>query len=93
VGAASYSLYLLHQNLGIALIGWLGAFLNFSGRPSAVLAILTGLIAVVIAQLIYTYWESPLNQLIVGRVRAKPSACAHGIGIPGEKASGMAAGN
>lgn len=71
VGAASYSLYLLHHRLGVAFISWLGDSLEFRGYYSAVLAVLTAVIAAMIANLIFTYWETPLNRLIVARLRVK----------------------
>ena len=67
IGAASYSLYLLHQNIGAALIGWLGEALRFTGYYSAVLAILTAFVVTVISKLIYVYWETPLNRHIIAR--------------------------
>jgi peptidoglycan/LPS O-acetylase OafA/YrhL len=65
VGAASYSLYLLHQNIGTAFIGWLGNVLNFKGHSSAILAVLTALLVIIMAKLIYAYWERPMDRLIV----------------------------
>ena len=67
IGAASYSLYLLHQRLGVTLIGWLGKLLNFTGAYSAILAIIVAAILVLISRIIYTRWETPLNRLIVAR--------------------------
>jgi peptidoglycan/LPS O-acetylase OafA/YrhL len=73
VGAASYSLYLLHGYIGVALIGWLANFLRFRGEYSAVLAILTTVVVTIISQLIYTYWETPLDRFIVAKLKPKVS--------------------
>jgi peptidoglycan/LPS O-acetylase OafA/YrhL len=70
VGAASYSLYLLHQNVGTALIGWLSEVLNFRGYASAILAVLTACVVIMMAKLIYAYWEVPMDRLIVGAWKA-----------------------
>jgi peptidoglycan/LPS O-acetylase OafA/YrhL len=95
VGAASYSLYLLHQNLGTALIGWLGETLQFRGYPSVLLAVLTALLAAISARAIYTYWETPLNRFIVSRLKVKRPIARFGqpgrIDIMEEKAGPIAA--
>ncbi len=72
IGAASYSLYLLHQRLGVTLIGWLGKLLNFTGAYSAILAILVAAILALISYFIYIRWETPLNRLIVARFAPRP---------------------
>jgi peptidoglycan/LPS O-acetylase OafA/YrhL len=65
VGAASYSLYLIHQNLGVALIDWLGALLHLAGFRSLVLPIVVLAVVTLFAKFIYQWWESPLNRQIV----------------------------
>lgn len=65
IGAASYSLYLIHQNLGVALIGWLGAALHLAGPVSLVLPIFVALAIMLLSSAIYRWWEMPLNRKIV----------------------------
>jgi peptidoglycan/LPS O-acetylase OafA/YrhL len=70
IGAASYSLYLLHQYIGVTLIGHLAGSAPRSdvvalGSIAIVAAAITGL-----ALLIYRYWETPLNSWLV-RVHAR----------------------
>jgi len=66
-------LYLLHQNIGTALIGWLSEVLNFRGYASAILAVLTACAVIMMAKLIYAYWEVPMDRLIVGGWKAHMS--------------------
>jgi peptidoglycan/LPS O-acetylase OafA/YrhL len=68
IGAASYSLYLLHENLGVALIGWLGGLIRFSGEYSAIIAVAVAAVLACVARAIYKYWETPLNRGIVSWV-------------------------
>lgn len=65
VGVSSYSLYLLHENLGLTLIGALAKRLQLSGPPSLWLAVLVGLAMIGLSWLVYCYWEHPLNRRIV----------------------------
>jgi len=73
LGVASYSLYLLHQNLGTAIIGWLGKVTGLAGPKSAVLAVVTAILVAAVARVVYVLWEAPSNRFIVnwytGRVR------------------------
>lgn len=65
VGLASYSLYLLHQNLGIALIGWIGNFLHSAGGSSAVVTLIVSLALLLLSIFIYVSWEHPMNRKII----------------------------
>jgi peptidoglycan/LPS O-acetylase OafA/YrhL len=69
VGLGSYSLYLLHQRLGLTLIHQLGISLHVSGALSIVLAGIVGVFMIGLSQLIFRYWENPLNRAIVSGFR------------------------
>ena len=62
VGAASYSLYLLHQNLGVALIRYASERFGFPGEIVTVCVM--GLL-IVGAIGIYRYWEIPAKKLVL----------------------------
>ncbi|MBS0374837.1 MAG: acyltransferase [Proteobacteria bacterium] len=64
VGAASYALYLLHQEIGVTLIAALARALGIEGRPSTVvaLAVILGLIAA--SAFIYDRYEVPARRLL-----------------------------
>jgi peptidoglycan/LPS O-acetylase OafA/YrhL len=78
VGAASYSLYLIHQRIGVALIHWLGTITRLRGWPALVLPIAVAVLLVLITVQIFRRWEAPLNRAIVAaltrrdRDRAEP---------------------
>jgi peptidoglycan/LPS O-acetylase OafA/YrhL len=65
VGVSSYSLYLLHQNMGLTLIAVLAKRLNLYGVASLLLPVLVGAGMIGIAYAIYRYWELPWNRRIV----------------------------
>lgn len=66
VGAASYSLYLLHQNLGVTLIATLGGALPpDAGGWSAFIAVCVGLALIAVSVLIYRYWEMPAKRIVL----------------------------
>lgn len=65
VGAASYSLYLTHQRIGVASIHWLGELTQLRGRPAYILPIVVAVLMVLLTVQIYRRWEAPLNRGIV----------------------------
>lgn len=65
IGSASYSLYLIHQNIGVALIGWLSVVLHLTGEISLILPILMIVAVTILARGIYKWWEIPLNRQTV----------------------------
>jgi peptidoglycan/LPS O-acetylase OafA/YrhL len=71
VGAASYSLYLLHQNLGVAFMAWVSDSLHFRGPYSIVLALAAAMLVTLSAMAIYRYWETPLNRVLVAAVLSR----------------------
>ncbi len=64
LGAASYSLYLLHQNLGVALIRVIADQTSLPGELIA-LGVIGLLITAAIS--IYRFWETPAKRLILKR--------------------------
>ena len=66
VGEGSYSLYLLHQFLGVAIIGWLA---DGGGRWTVVYAVAVAAVMVFVAIAIYRFWEVPTKRLILSRMR------------------------
>jgi peptidoglycan/LPS O-acetylase OafA/YrhL len=86
VGAASYSLYLLHQNLGVTLIATIGSALSPSaGGWSAFVAVCVGLALIAVSVLIYQYWEMPAKRILLAlgrgtmkQLRAYPRALLTG---------------
>lgn len=64
IGTASYSLYLLHQNIGVALIGYLGRILSFNGMFSVVLMPGVTVLLMCSAKIVFEAWERPMNRRI-----------------------------
>lgn len=62
IGAASYSLYLLHQNAGVALIHFLTMVTRLPGELIAIVIMAS---FVLIAIGIYRYWENPGKKIIL----------------------------
>jgi peptidoglycan/LPS O-acetylase OafA/YrhL len=69
IGVSSYSLYLLHQNIGVTLTSVLSSSLQAPPIVTLGVPVLTAAIMICAARLIYRYWESPLNTLIVRSYR------------------------
>ena len=65
VGVSSYSLYLLHQNLGLTLIAVLAEHWGLRGAASLWLAPVMAGAMIALAWLMYCYWEQPWNRWIV----------------------------
>jgi peptidoglycan/LPS O-acetylase OafA/YrhL len=66
IGAASYSLYLLHEYIGVSLIGALGRATGLEHTPTAAaLALVVGAALVLFSLFVFRYWEAPLNRAIV----------------------------
>lgn len=74
IGIASYSLYLLHQNAGLTLISVIAKFLGLTSAAALPVSVAVGVAIVGISQIIFHYWEIPLNRMIVNayfKVRPK----------------------
>lgn len=65
IGVSSYSLYLLHQYIGLTVIAAFAEYLQLSGLASLLLAVAVGLAMIGLSWLVYRYWEQPLNRWIV----------------------------
>jgi peptidoglycan/LPS O-acetylase OafA/YrhL len=63
VGRSSYSLYLIHQYLGLALIIFASSFFGLTGITSLIVPIGVMLFLTVFSLFLYRYFESPLNKL------------------------------
>jgi peptidoglycan/LPS O-acetylase OafA/YrhL len=72
IGVASYSLYLLHQRIGVALIHLMGERMRLHGPIALVLAPVVALVLIGVSMAVYRYWEAPLNRLIVKRMSPTP---------------------
>lgn len=71
VGVASYSLYLLHQYAGLALIGTLARLLDLQGAASLPLALGMAGLMLGLARLVHRHWEGPLNDRCVQAYRSR----------------------
>jgi peptidoglycan/LPS O-acetylase OafA/YrhL len=70
IGAASYSLYLLHQVIGVTAIGLIGQAIGGSMRPATVLiALAVANLMILISLAIYHWWEMPAKRFMVTGVR------------------------
>jgi peptidoglycan/LPS O-acetylase OafA/YrhL len=65
IGTASYSLYLLHQYVGVSVIHWLGRWLGIRGPAGIAVAAFVASLIILLSRQIYMRWENPLNQRIV----------------------------
>jgi len=68
IGVASYSLYLLHAEIGSRLIAWIGNPLGLSAAGCGIYPVAVTVAFILCSQVIYRTWETPLNRLIVGRL-------------------------
>jgi len=64
IGAASYSLYLLHEYIGITAIGALAAAFGVSGAASIPLAFIVAVALVLASIAIYRLYEDPARRLV-----------------------------
>lgn len=72
VGAASYSLYLLHQRIGVSLVSDLAQALGLSGAPQSVaLGVLVASVCVAASIVIHRQWEMPSKRWVL-RVLSRP---------------------
>lgn len=82
IGVASYSLYLLHQFIGVTATAVIASAFSLSSGSSLVVPILVALTLIWISRAIYRHWETPMNNRIVevltkrrvvARVDARPA--------------------
>jgi peptidoglycan/LPS O-acetylase OafA/YrhL len=65
VRLSSYSLYLLHQRIGVTLTQELSVWLGWVGPSSILISVAMLIGMILLSQVIYWYWEHPLNKRIV----------------------------
>jgi peptidoglycan/LPS O-acetylase OafA/YrhL len=78
VSGISYSLYLLHNNLGCVLIH----HLNSWGLPSNLAFGVTCVLSIALAWLITHYFERPVSQYLRGRWRGRRRQPALSSSVP-----------
>lgn len=66
VGAASYSLYLLHQYAGLAIVSALSRAAGLEGAAALPVALGVAAGCMGLAGAIYRYWECPINDRLAG---------------------------
>lgn len=69
IGICSYSLYLLHQNIGVTLISLIASALSLNKYAALAVPFVVALAAIMLASVIYRYWEHPMNRKIVASYR------------------------
>ena len=74
IGAASYSLYLLHQEIGIKLIYGISDYFKFVGYQVLGVAIMVAGFMTVISYGIYLIYEKPINSFLVNKFFPKKNA-------------------
>jgi peptidoglycan/LPS O-acetylase OafA/YrhL len=72
VGAGSYSLYLLHQDIGVTVIALTSEYFDLRGAAAIPVTVGVILAMVLLSSLIYRLWEQPSKNLIL-RALQKPS--------------------
>ncbi len=77
IGVASYSLYLLHQSIGVALLDLLRRSIGGAGSEfyALVVPFLTGAL-IVTSLLVYRYWEAPAKEFLLSWRKALPAPLA-----------------
>jgi peptidoglycan/LPS O-acetylase OafA/YrhL len=70
VGAASYSLYLLHQYAGLAVVSALSRAAGLVGYAALPVAVGVAACCMALAFAIYRYWECPINDRLAGAYAA-----------------------
>ena len=66
IGEASYSLYLLHQNVGVTLIALLGSLIGGNSNQGSALVVPIVAIAMMLLSLfIYRHWELPAKRKLL----------------------------
>lgn len=65
IGLSSYTLYLLHQRIGITLTAKVAAWSGWTGPSSVAIAVAMMILMICASHWIYRYWEHPWNRNIV----------------------------
>lgn len=87
VGAASYSLYLLHQYAGLAIVAAVSRAAGLTGSAALPVALGVAAACIGMAGAIYRYWECPINNRLAhayatwrrGWAARRPSAAAGAV--------------
>jgi len=64
IGVASYSFYLIHQNVGVDFNYRFASYYQLNEYAAAILPLLTLVLICLLSQVIYKYYEYPLNKFI-----------------------------
>ena len=70
VGAASYSLYLLHQYAGLTIVSALSRAAGLEGHAALPVALGVAAACIGLAFAIHRYWEGPINDRLAGSYAA-----------------------
>ncbi len=66
IGAASYSLYLLHQNIGVTLISYIADYGNIHTLPQAIgIGFMMIIFMIILSLLVFKFWEVPAKRFIL----------------------------
>jgi len=66
IGEASYSLYLLHQNVGVTLIALFGGLAGTNASPWSALSVpLVAVVMILFSLFIYRHWEVPAKRKLL----------------------------
>lgn len=66
IGVISYSLYLLHTNVGTTLIAVVSEQMGLTGAQALPIAFLVGVGLIALSHQIFLRWEAPLNKALIG---------------------------
>lgn len=65
IGTSSYSLYLLHQNLGVTLIAYFNKLINSQSLIFMIsISFFIMIIMIIISMLVYRFWEYPIIKIV-----------------------------
>jgi peptidoglycan/LPS O-acetylase OafA/YrhL len=65
IGAASYSLYLLHQNVGVTLIAYLSKVAGATGAAAVAISVGVMGMMILVSLIVYKAWEVPAKQVVL----------------------------
>jgi len=66
IGVCSYSLYLLHQNVGVTLIRFFAARFSLATAQSVLLACLVATALILLSYALFQFYEKPANKYLLG---------------------------
>ena len=71
IGASSYSLYLLHQNIGVTFIAFIASETGMRGEASILIPILIIIALLIASKYLYEQFETPMRQIFIAAVGNK----------------------